>query len=242
MESLRLDVACVKLGLVESRNKAAELIAKNKVCINGVVCDKAAFKVSVQDNISLLESSFFVSRAAEKLQGFLEQNPKIIDLIKDKDALDIGASAGGFSQVLLQNGAKSVVCVDVGSGQLHKTLRQDCRVEVCENTDIREFAKSGAKFKIVVCDVSFIALKDILDSIKCVSVGLLILLFKPQFEVGIFAKRNKKGVVKDSNKIKESLENAKEMLKNDFRILCVAESLVKGKCGNAEFFIACERF
>lgn len=239
---MRLDLACVRLGLVESRNKAQSLIQKGKVCVNHQPCNKASYEVSSKDCITLLESLNFVSRAGEKLYYFLESNPNLVRDFGGLRALDIGASTGGFSEVLLRAGVQSIVCVDVGNHQLHKSLRENPRVRFYENMDIRSFVGLESQtFPLVVCDVSFIALKDILEAIESLASGLVILLFKPQFEVGIEAKRNKKGVLMESQSTMEALEKTLGLLKNNFKILCVQESKIKGKEGNVEFFIACQK-
>lgn len=113
MKEMRLDIACVKLGLIESRNKAQDLIKRGKVCVNHQVCKKTSYEVLPSDSISLLESLYFVSRAGEKLHYFLESNPNLIKNFNNLRALDIGASTGGFSEVLLRAGVQSIVCVDV---------------------------------------------------------------------------------------------------------------------------------
>lgn len=241
LKNLRLDVACVQVNLIQSRNKAQELIKKGRVCVNGKVCQRVAYILADKDMLSLLDDVVFVSRAGEKLHNFLQNNPCIKAQIANKEALDIGASTGGFTQVLLQENVKNVVCVDVGSNQLHYTLREDCKVECCENTDIREFAKDSESFSLVVCDVSFISLRDILDAIVALSNDLVILLFKPQFEVGKEAKRNKKGVVKEKEKILQSLESMQKILQKYFKILVCEASSIKGKEGNVEFFIALKK-
>ncbi|MBX7489937.1 TlyA family RNA methyltransferase [Helicobacter sp. Faydin-H64] len=245
LANLRLDIACVKLGIAPTRNKAHTLIRRGKVCVNGIPCMKSAYKLSTQDRVRSLESKIFVSRAGEKLCYFLKEYP-ILDF-KGKNALDIGASTGGFCEVLLQKGVESVVCVDVGNNQLHDTLRENPHVISYENTDIRDFAKEYTKncmrgFEIVVCDVSFIGLKDILDSIIALSSDKVILLFKPQFEVGREVKRNKKGVVQDKLAIQKALGNMLKLLEHSgFGILKCAESEIAGKEGNVEFFIACQK-
>lgn len=238
---LRLDIACVKLGIASTRSKAHALIQKGKVCVNGTPCVKNAYKLGEQDKITSLETTMFVSRAGEKLHYFLQECDGID--CKGKSALDIGASTGGFCEVLLQRGVESVVCVDVGSNQLHHSLRENKRVKSYEKTDIRDFATiHKEKFEIVVCDVSFIRLKEILDSIIALSSDKVILLFKPQFEVDREVKRNKKGVVQNAEAIKKSLENMLALLqKSGFRILECRESKIKGKAGNVEFFIACKK-
>ena len=244
IQKIRLDIACVKLGLCESRNKAQSLIKKGKVCVNDKVCKRVSCEVSSCDSISFLESLCFVSRAGEKLHCFLESNPYLKQNFHRLNALDIGSSPGGFSEVLLNAGVESVVCVDVGSNQLHTSLRQNPRVRFYERTDIRDFARENQEsqtFPLVVCDVSFISIKDILSAIKALASGLLILLFKPQFEVGVEAKRNKKGVLMESKSAKVALEQTLALLENKgFRILVCEESKVRGKEGNVEFFIACQ--
>ena len=157
------------------------------------------------------------------------------------DVLDVGSSTGGFVQILLQRGAKSVTALDVGSSQLSEILRRDPRVIVRENTDIREFA-SKKKFDLITCDVSFISLNLILKSLASLAKSALIVLFKPQFEVGTEAKRNKKGVLKD--------EKAAHGARAKFERLCAELGLavlhasackITGKEGNQEFFYLLKR-
>ncbi len=157
------------------------------------------------------------------------------------DVLDVGSSTGGFVQILLQHGAKSVTALDVGSSQLSEILRRDPRVIVRENTDIREFS-SEKKFDLITCDVSFISLNLILKSLASLAKSALIVLFKPQFEVGTEAKRNKKGVLKD--------EKAAHGARAKFERLCAELGLavlhtgackITGKEGNQEFFYLLKR-
>ena len=157
------------------------------------------------------------------------------------DVLDVGSSTGGFVQILLQRGAKSVTALDVGSSQLSEILRRDPRVIVRENTDIREF-ESEKKFDLITCDVSFISLNLILKSLASLAKSALIVLFKPQFEVGAEAKRNKKGVLKD--------EKAAGTARAKFERLCAELGLavlhsgackITGKEGNREFFYLLKR-
>lgn len=157
------------------------------------------------------------------------------------DVLDVGSSTGGFVQILLQCGAKSVTALDVGSSQLSEILRRDPRVIVRENTDIREF-ESEKKFDLITCDVSFISLNLILKSLASLAKNALIVLFKPQFEVGAEIKRNKKGVLKD--------EKAVCAARAKFERLCAELGLatlhasackIAGKEGNREFFYLLKR-
>ena len=176
---------------------------------------------------------------AEPLQ--IKRLQKDILNLAGVDVLDVGSSTGGFVQILLQRGAKSVTALDVGSSQLSEILRRDPRVIVRENTDIREFA-SKKKFDLITCDVSFISLNLILESLVRLAKSVLIVLFKPQFEVGAEIKRNKKGVLKD--------EKAARATRTKFERLCAELGLavlhasackITGKEGNQEFFYLLKR-
>ncbi|MCR4941621.1 MAG: TlyA family RNA methyltransferase [Campylobacter sp.] len=218
-----------------SRNKASELIKSGKIALNGEICNKASF--DFQDGEVKLLDEIYVGRGAIKLKSFLAQNDFEISGL---DALDLGSSTGGFMQILLENGVKSVCGVDVGTSQLDAKLRADSRVRIHENTDARDFL-AEQKFGLITCDVSFISLHEILPSIdaNADTNALIIVLFKPQFEVGKEAKRNKKGVVMDKNAIISAQKN--------FELACaklgwlpraMAQSQLKGKEGNVEFFYA----
>ncbi len=234
---MRLDYALFSQHLVSSREKAKALVLKNQVLVNKMVVSKPSFIIKEDDKIEIVAEKLFVSRAGEKLGAFLEDH--FIDFTK-KVVLDVGASKGGFSQVALLKGAKKVLCVDVGKMQLDESLKQDKCIECYERCDIRGF-KTPETIDLVLCDVSFISLYCILEAILPLSDEFLA-LFKPQFEVGRAAKRNKKGVVVDKEAILNALENFKNHLKTkDFQILKIQESLVKGKNGNVEFFIHFKR-
>ena len=225
---MRLDEYLVKGGFVESRNKAKELIKREKVKVDGKIETKPSLKVE-NPKIEILEK-VYVSRAAWKLKNYLEKYK--IDF-KEKEIIDVGSSTGGFSEVALEKGAKKVVCVDVGDNQLHKNLRENRKVEVYENTDIRDFTYPK-KFDILVSDVSFISLLKIFDKLSTLS-DEMILLFKPQFEVGKEAKRDKRGVVIDKEAINKARKNFEEYVSRDFEILRSEESSIKGKEGNIEY-------
>ncbi|MFB1283767.1 TlyA family RNA methyltransferase [Helicobacter pylori] len=234
---MRLDYALFNQHLVSSREKAKALVLKNQVLVNKVVISKPSFMVKGSDKIEIIAEKLFVSRAGEKLGAFLETH--FVDF-KKKVVLDVGASKGGFSEVALLKGAKKVLCVDVGKMQLDESLKNDQRIECYEECDIRGF-KTPETIDLVLCDVSFISLYCILETILPLS-GEFLTLFKPQFEVGRKIKRNKKGVVMDKEAILNALENFKNHLKTkDFQILKIQESLVKGKNGNVEFFIHFKR-
>ncbi|WP_297914082.1 SAM-dependent methyltransferase [uncultured Campylobacter sp.] len=157
------------------------------------------------------------------------------------DVLDVGSSTGGFVQILLQRGAKSVTALDVGSSQLSEILRRDPRVIVRENTDIREFA-SKKKFDLITCDVSFISLNLILKSLANLAKNALIVLFKPQFEVGTEIKRNKKGVLRDEKAVRAARAKFERLCAElGLTVLYASACKITGKEGNREFFYLLKR-
>ncbi len=219
---------------IQSRNKATELIKSNKVKCDGEIITKPSFNVLDFHKIELLEDDFYVSRAAYKLKFFL-QELKNFDL-KDKNALDIGSSTGGFTQILLENEIKKVTCVDVGTNQLHERIKYNDKINFFENTDIRNF-ESDEIFDIVTCDVSFISILNIIDAINTLASKDIIILFKPQFEVGPSVKRDKKGIVKDNNAIQKARDNFlnKTNILN-WTLKYSNISKLQGKDGNVEEF------
>ena len=157
------------------------------------------------------------------------------------DVLDVGSSTGGFVQILLQRGAKSVTALDVGSSQLSEILRRDPRVIVRENTDIREF-ESEKKFDLITCDVSFISLNLILKSLASLAKSAFIVLFKPQFEVGAEIKRNKKGVLKDEKAVCAARAKfERQCAELGLAVLHASACKITGKEGNQEFFYLLKR-
>jgi 23S rRNA (cytidine1920-2'-O)/16S rRNA (cytidine1409-2'-O)-methyltransferase len=226
----RLDSYLVKSGLVESRNKALELIRSGYVEVEGNVCTKASHKVK-DPNIKITEK-FYVSRAGKKLELFLDA---ITYDASGKSCLDIGASTGGFVQVLLERGAKEVYAVDVGSAQLHKCLQNDTRVKNFEGCDIRDF-QIQKTFDLVTCDLSFISLAHVLPSILHFAHDEIIVLFKPQFEVGKNVKRDRKGVVQDTLAIEQAVKKFETSIRNHCTIIEADDSKLKGKEGNVERF------
>jgi len=231
---MRLDEYLVKKNFVESRNKAKELIKAGKIKINGKIVTKPSFNIE-KGKVEVLEK-VYVSRAAWKLKNYLD---KYNISFEGKSVIDVGSATGGFSEVSLEKGARSVTCVDVGNNQLHSKLRNDKRVRVFENTDIRDF-ESKEKFDILVSDVSFISLLKIFDKLKTLS-DEMILLFKPQFEVGKDIKRDKRGVVLDKEAIKKARKNFEEKINEEFKIIRSEESSIKGKEGNIEYIYHIKR-
>lgn len=249
---MRLDRYLVDIGKFDSRQKAQEAIKAGRVMLGGKVVQKPSFEIvdssleSDEGVADRLESRLaveisgeeFVSRAGRKLQGFLEECKRQGVARAWKSAIDVGAARGGFSQVLLRYGVKHICCVDVGSNQLHPTIAKDSRVEVFEQCDIRVFTRRYTRdFDLAVCDVSFISIRHIIDDL-CKLSSELIVLFKPQFEVGRGIKRSKRGVVQDQNAAQSALQECiATICARGLSVRLVAESSVKGKEGNAEFFI-----
>jgi len=228
---MRLDLYVAKHFNIQSRNKAHELIKNSKVKIGDKIITKPSYKVEDGDKITLLEEDFYVSRAAYKLKYFLEE----IDLnIDGLNALDIGSSTGGFTQILLNNNIKHISCVDVGSNQLHEKIKHNEKISMYENTDIRDF-KSTQIFDLVTCDVSFISIHNILDDINRLASKHIIILFKPQFEVGKECKRDRSGVVQDQKAIQDAQSYfIQQTAKLDWQLLHKAYSKLEGKEGNRE--------
>ena len=227
---MRADLAVSK-ALNISRNQAAGLIENGVVLADSKIIKKASQEID-KDQIIEIKSQIYVSRAALKLAGFLDE----IKLnLKDKIALDIGSSTGGFVQILLENGIKQVTALDVGTMQLSANLRDDSRVIIQENRDIRDFV-SEFKFDLITADVSFISLLNIIMHIDRLALDDIILLFKPQFEVGINAKRTKNGV-KDEKAINKAMINFETQCNAlGWKLIKKSESKIKGKEGNIELF------
>ncbi len=229
---MRLDKYLVEHGYFESRNRAIEAVRSGKVTVNGHKT-KASYKVSQNDHIEISDEKFYVSRAAKKLEGFLDSYPLNI---AGKEALDIGSSTGGFTQILLERGVASVDCVDVGRDQIHSSLRADERVSVYEQTDIREF-DTDKQYGVIVSDVSFISLLHILPSIDRLAAqeADIVLLFKPQFEVGKDTKRDSKGVVTDQAAIDAAMQRFETAAADlGWQLVHKTPSTVTGKEGNLE--------
>jgi len=230
---MRLDKYLVEEAYFESRNRALEAIKAGKVKVDGMIV-KPSIKVDNDSLIEIEEVKFYVSRAARKLESFLAENPIAL---QGKRALDIGSSTGGFAQILLENGVDALACVDVGSDQLHHSLRSDERLSLYENRDIREFA-SEKPFEVVSCDVSFISILQIIEDIDRLSEeqGTILILYKPQFEVGREVRRDSRGVVIDRDAIARKREqfeaSAKEL---GWELRQQSPSQITGKEGNLEY-------
>ncbi len=233
---MRLDKYLVEHGYFESRNRALEAIKAGQVTVDGKAA-KASQKVSRTNHIELAESKFYVSRAARKLEAFFSLYPLPMN---NRQALDIGSSTGGFAQILLEHPVASLSCVDVGTDQLHHSLRSDPRLSLHEETDIRTFQVSEP-FDLITCDVSFISILQIIEDIDRLAAkdADIIILYKPQFEVGREIKRDSRGVVTDAAAITQkqaAFIAATEML--GWQLLHQAPSQITGKEGNLEYLYA----
>ena len=233
----RLDVLLVKRGLAESREKAKAVIMSGIVYVDGQKEDKAGQTFADTANIEVRGSTLkYVSRGGLKLEKAME----CFDVsVKDKVCMDIGASSGGFTDCMLQNGAKKVYAVDVGHGQLAWKLRNDTRVVVMEKTNIRYVKPEdiGESIDFASIDVSFISLSKVLPAAynllgEC---GEIVALIKPQFEAGR-EKVGKKGVVREKSTHIEVIQNCFAYAgENGFFVRELEFSPVKGPEGNIEY-------
>lgn len=223
-----------------SRNKAQQFIKDGLISLSGAVITKSAYLLDGTEEVSIQEDPRieWVSRSAGKLQGFFhELTASHIDYhLERKRTLDIGSSTGGFTQVLLENRVLHVDAVDVWSNQFHPKLRGHTKVHLYEETDIRIF-RNDIPYEVIVCDVSFISLREIIPEIDRLSSPYteIFLLFKPQFEVGKEQLR-KTWVPKDEKIILRALADFRVFLeRNGFRILHEAKASVIGEAGNQEY-------
>lgn len=231
---IRLDKALAQYRLVTTRSQAESFIRLGKVYVNNKVVTKPGHMVHVEDHIDVRVDSQYVSRAAYKLEsvaGLFKLN------FKNKVVLDVGSSTGGFTDYALQSGARKAICVEVGTDQLHKKLREDNRVELHEQTDIRSIHKNEIDIAdIVVIDVSFISLAEVLPHLKEL-IGpktIVVAMAKPQFEAGIRLKN--KGVIKNERMRREILSELEKKIQKDYVLLDKADSGVSGEKGNQERF------
>ena len=233
---MRLDQYLFKNGYFDSREKAKQAIEEGLVKVNNILVKKPSKKISTTLDISIDdEEKTFVSRSANKLKAAIESF-KIS--AKDSVCLDIGSSTGGFTEYLLDQGAKQVFSVDVGENQMHPKISSNKKVKLFEKTDIRDFSLED-ELDLIVVDVSFISIKKIINKIKDFSnknTNVLI-LYKPQFEVG--KEFLKKGICKHPN-IEKLIKNfVDEYSLNLEKFIKVP---LKGKMGNQEYFLWLKNF
>ena len=234
----RLDVLLVQRGLAPTRVKARALILAGQVRSGEQTLEKPGQRIPKELPLQLLEGRRFVSRAGHKLVAALETFS--IDA-RDRDALDVGASTGGFSQVLLEAGARRLIALDVGRGQLDWSLRRDPRVRVMEGVNARHLLPSLLPFSpsVAVVDVSFISLKLVLPKVvACLAErGEIVALVKPQFEVGRDSV-GRGGIVRDPALHRTVLANfGRHAADSDWGLTGVCASALRGAEGNQEFFL-----
>lgn len=235
----RLDILLVDKGLISSRERAKTMIMAGKVFVDGHRVDKAGEKVSVEALIECKQSDIpYVSRGGLKLEKAMK---KFNISLKDKVCMDIGASTGGFTDCMLQNGASKVFSVDVGYGQFAWKLRTDERVVCMERTNIRYVTLEdiGEPLDFASIDVSFISLKKIMPATLGLlkETGEVVALIKPQFEAGR-EKVGKKGVVREISVHKEVVYGVVDyLLEQGINVLGIDFSPIKGPEGNREYLV-----
>jgi 23S rRNA (cytidine1920-2'-O)/16S rRNA (cytidine1409-2'-O)-methyltransferase len=239
----RLDLELVRRGLARSRAEAASLVAEGRVRVGGAPASKPARLVHPAEPLLVVPgSSPFVSRGGQKLRHALDTFGLQVAGV---DALDVGASTGGFTDCLLQRGAKRVVAVDSGHGQLHPTLRADPRVRLLERTNARRLLDEHPELQgaadLVVADVSFISLTVLVPVLAAAvrgPAGQLVLLVKPQFEVGRAEASRGRGVIRDrAARIGAVQRVADTLAAVGAPVVAATPSPLLGPAGNAEIFV-----
>jgi len=229
----RLDQALVSRGLVTTRSQAESYIKLGQVSVDAKPATKPGQPVSDDNKIELNASEQYVSRAGLKLSSVaaaLKLN------FNNATVLDIGSSTGGFTDYALKHGAKKVIAVEVGTNQLHPSLHGDSKIELHEKTDIRDF-RTTQNIDIVVADLSFISLREILPSVKALVTKqtAIAVMVKPQFEAGNSGLKHK-GVIKNDKIRREILKDFEVWAQQSYKIIDKADSEVSGAKGNKERF------
>jgi 23S rRNA (cytidine1920-2'-O)/16S rRNA (cytidine1409-2'-O)-methyltransferase len=240
-ERFRLDELLVTRGLYPSRSRARDAILRGTVTVCGRLATKPAALYAEDCELTIADAArAYVSRAALKLIHALDHFS--ID-VRNGVAVDIGASTGGFTQVLLERGALHVLAIDVGHGQFDPSLAKDSRIELLEGVNARDFDFAGRQPNIIVADVSFISLKLVLpNALAAAKPGArLIALIKPQFEAGRAA-LGKGGIVNDPAIHEAVCRDLSQWLETQmWKVLGLTPSPLPGGDGNIEFLIAAEK-
>lgn len=231
---IRLDQQMAGRGLVRTRSQAESYIKLGKVNVDGALIKKPGYMVDAGAKIELTAEEQYVSRAALKLASVaaalqLDFTGKIV--------LDVGSSTGGFTDYALKHGAHKVIAVEVGRDQLHPSLHGNPKIELHEQTDIRDIHELDPKPDMVVADVSFISLRDILPHVAGLgsTQAQLVMMVKPQFEAGQSSLKHK-GVIKNDKMRRDILKDFESWAQQYFVILDKADSAVSGAKGNQERF------
>lgn len=238
MKKIRIDLLLVERGLAESRNRAQRLVMAGEVRVDGEMVHKSSTMVAENAQIEVKERPKFVSRGGKKLEAALDA---FTVPVEGKVCADVGASTGGFTDCLLQNGARKVYSIDVGYGILHWKLRNDPRVVVMERTNARYLDALCEPVDLVTIDASFISLGLILPAVRgwfADENGQTIALIKPQFEAGRKAAALHAGVIKDLSVHRKVLQDTlKDALALGFFPVGLIASPIKGPKGNVEFLV-----
>lgn len=231
-QGVRLDKALVQLGLVTTRSQAESYIRLGRVKVAGRLITKPGYFVHDLSLVELDQPEQFVSRAGLKLASVAD---KLAVDFRGKLVLDVGSSTGGFTDYALSRGARRVICVDVGTDQLHPKLRRDARVELHEKTDIRDFV-TNQLVNIILIDVSFISLREVLPHLAELATRQtqVVAMVKPQFETGNRLKN--RGVIKNDTERRHILHDFEQWAKRYFLLRAKADSAVAGARGNRERF------
>lgn len=242
MSTVRLDVYLVETGMARSRGQARDLVAGGLVTIDGRPARRPSASVQPGSavEVSSDDASRWVGRAALKLVAATEEFPEFAARVPGSRCLDVGASTGGFTQVLLELGAEHVVALDVGHDQLAESIREDPRVEERSGTNIREVAEGDLEpVDVLVADLSFISLTLVADILRALltPAGQAVLLIKPQFEVGR-ASLGKSGVVRASSERHRAIVQVAERLREaGLQPSGIAPSPTPGTTGNLEYLL-----
>lgn len=241
----RIDAELTARGLTRSRTQAAGLVKAGHVRVDGKVVTKVSHDVTPEQTVELTvdAENDYVSRAGHKLAGALAHFPQI--QVSGRSCFDAGASTGGFTDVLLRNGASRVAAVDVGHGQLVDSLRHDSRVSVFEGVNIRYMQPDviGGPVELTVCDVSFISLTMLMAPLSAATApgGDLLLMIKPQFEVGK-DRLARTGVVSSENERRRAVTLVLESaVLHGLTLQGLGSSQLPGQDGNVEYFLWARR-
>jgi 23S rRNA (cytidine1920-2'-O)/16S rRNA (cytidine1409-2'-O)-methyltransferase len=235
---IRIDVLLVERGHAPTRQKAQALVLAGLVTSEGRRLDKPGMQILREAPVEVAAGRRYVSRGAVKLESALRE---FGIAVAGRDALDVGASTGGFTQVLLEAGAARVIALDVGRGQLDWSLRNDPRVVLSEGVNVRYLEPDGLPFRpsLATIDVSFISLRQVLDpTCACLAPGAdVVALIKPQFELGR-GRVGKGGIVRDPALWDEVLEGLVAFaVDRGMGPTAIARSAISGASGNVEFFV-----
>lgn len=238
----RLDIILVNKSIVDSRSKAQDLIKNGKIYVNGNKITKSSYACTLEDNIEVRgELLKYVSRGGLKLEGAL----KSFDFdLSGKKVIDIGSSTGGFTDCCIQNGASKVIAVDVGTNQMHSSLLSNPKLELHENTDIRNLNVEVVKdIEVAVIDTSFISVTKFVPIItKYPNLKSIICLIKPQFECGKDIADKYKGIILDKKVHFDVIKNVTSSFKeNNFYLNGLASSSIRGGDGNIEYVALFEK-